>query len=154
MQRLQRRRDSRGGFTLLEILIVLAIIGVIAAMVVPRLVAQQKNANIQVTKQSIKGLQSAVEIYAVDHSASFPSGGTEILDSLLVESTATDGRTLAPYLKSKPLDAWQRPLYYEYPNTKTSLDEPAIWSAGPDGKNDNGGGDDINNWTAAVQSTK
>ena len=41
MQRLQRRRESRGGFTLLEVLIVLAIIGVIAAMVVPRLVAQQ-----------------------------------------------------------------------------------------------------------------
>ncbi len=93
MQRLQRRRDSRGGFTLLEVLIVLAIIGVIAAMVVPRLVAQQKNANIQVTKQSIKGLQSAIEMYAVDHSATFPTGGQEILDSLLVASTAQDGRS-------------------------------------------------------------
>jgi general secretion pathway protein G len=154
MQRLQRRRQSRGGFTLLEVLIVLAIIGVIAAMVVPRLVAQQKNANIQVTKQSIKGLQSALEIYAVDHSATFPTGGAEVLDQLLVASTAPDGRTLEPYLKSKPLDAWQRPLYYEYPNTKTNLDEPAIWSAGPDGKNDNGGGDDINNWTALPAATR
>jgi len=154
MQRLQRRRDSRGGFTLLEVLIVLAIIGVIAAMVVPRLVSQQRNANIQVTKNSIIGLQKALEIYAVDHSATFPSGGPEILDQLLVTSTAPDGRTLEPYLKSKPLDAWQRPLYYEYPNTKINLDEPAIWSAGPDGKNDNGGNDDINNWTALPSAAK
>ena len=154
MQRLQRRRKAREGFTLLEVLIVLAIIGVIAAMVVPRLVAQQRNANIQVTKNSIKGLQSALEIYAVDHSATFPTGGQEILDQLLVTSTAPDGRQLEPYLKSKPLDAWQRPLYYEYPNTKTNLDEPAIWSGGPDGKNDNGANDDINNWTALPSATK
>jgi general secretion pathway protein G len=154
MQRLQRRRENRGGFTLLEVLIVLAIIGVIAAMVVPRLVAQQKNANIQVTKQSIKGLQSALEMYAVDHSASFPHGGPEVLDQLLVASTHSDGRTLEPYLKSKPLDAWQHPLYYEYPNTKSNLDEPAIWSGGPDGKNDNGGNDDINNWTSLSAATK
>ncbi|HVJ87125.1 MAG TPA: type II secretion system major pseudopilin GspG [Caulifigura sp.] len=155
MQRLERRRAARSGFTLLEVLIVLAIIGVIAAMVVPRLVAQQRNANIQVTKQSIKGLQSALEIYAVDHGASFPSGGQEILDSLLVSSTAPDGRTLEPYLKAKPLDAWQRPLFYEYPaNGKTTLDEPAIWSPGPDGKNDNGGGDDINSWTTLPAATK
>jgi general secretion pathway protein G len=154
MQRMQRRRETRAGFTLLEVLIVLAIIGVIAAMVVPRLVAQQKNANIQVTRQSIKGLQSALEIYAVDHGASFPSGGQEVLDQLLVASTAPDGRQLEPYLKSKPLDAWQMPLFYEYPNTKSNLDEPAIWSSGPDRKNDNGGGDDINNWTALPAASK
>jgi general secretion pathway protein G len=47
------------------------------------------------------------------------------------------------------MDAWGEPLYYQYPNDKatSAVDKPAIWSAGPDRKNDNGSNDDINNWT-------
>ena len=43
---------------------------------------------------------------------------------------------------------WGNPLNYEYPSTKgqTTVDKPAIWSVGPDGKDDNGSNDDINNW--------
>jgi len=155
MQRLQRRRESRGGFTLLEVLIVLAIIGVIAAMVVPNLVARQRGANIQVTRQSIKNVQAALDMYAVEHSGTFPDGtGPEVLDKLLVAETTADGRTLEPFLKAKPLDAWQRPLNYEFPNQKSGTNEPALWSNGPDGKNDNGGGDDIASWTALTANTK
>lgn len=155
MQRLQRRHENRGGFTLLEVLIVLAIIGVIAAMVVPNLVARQRSANIQVTKQSIKNAQTALDMYAVEHQGAFPEGtGPEVLDKLLVAETTTDGRQLEPFLKSKPLDAWQHALNYEYPNQKSGANEPAIWSNGPNGKNDNGGPDDINSWTTATAATK
>ncbi|MFG0335104.1 MAG: type II secretion system major pseudopilin GspG, partial [Maioricimonas sp. JB049] len=139
------RRARRAGFTLLELLIVLAIIGVIAAMVVPRLLGQQKQANIKATRASIHGLEQALKLYAVDHDASFPSGNQEALQQLIAP-TDRNGKSMEPYLEKLPLDAWGEPFYYEYPNSKSSVDKPAIWSSGPDRKNDNGSGDDINNW--------
>jgi general secretion pathway protein G len=138
----------RRGFTLLEVLIVLAILGVIAAMVVPRFLTQQQSANIKATQTSIYGLESAVELYAVDNQGEFPQGGQEVLELLMQPRTdPTTGRTLGTVLDKPPLDAWGQMLYYEYPNTKVSVDKPAVWSSGPDRKNDNGSGDDVNNWS-------
>ncbi|MBX3443493.1 MAG: type II secretion system major pseudopilin GspG [Planctomyces sp.] len=150
MQRLRRPQPRRGGFTLLEILIVLSIIGVIAAMVVPQLIGQQREANIKASRANIKGLESAVKLYAVSQAGQYPQGGQEALTVLLQPTVGSDGRTTEPLLRSVPMDAWQRPLFYEYPNTKSNIDEPAIWSAGPNGINENGAGDDINNWSQAT----
>lgn len=151
MQRYQQRttaaRRQRRGFTLLEVLIVLAILGVIAAMVVPRLLGQQRAANEKATAISIRSIESALDLYAVDNQGQYPQGGSDILQQLTQPSTdPVTGREREPYLDSVPLDAWQRPFNYEYPNSKVSVDKPAIWSSGADGKNDEGGGDDINNW--------
>ena len=70
MKKHQSQRDRqlrRRGFTLLEVLLVLAILGVIAAMVVPRLIDQQQGAMISTTKASIHMLQKTMDLYAVDH---------------------------------------------------------------------------------------
>ena len=140
-------RRERRGFTLLEVLIVLAILGVIAALVVPKLIGQQQTANENATALSIKSIESALDMYAVDHQGEYPSGGQEVLDTLTQPWTdQLTGRERQPYLDTVPLDAWQRPFYYEYPNGKVTQDKPAIWSAGRDGQNDDGNGDDINNW--------
>ena len=51
------------------------------------------------------------------------------------------------YVDKVPRDAWDQPLFYESPNTKvTDTDRPAIWSSGPNRQNENGEGDDVNNW--------
>jgi general secretion pathway protein G len=148
-----RRAKRRSGFTLLELLIVLAIIGVLAAMVVPQLLGRQKEANVKITRTSIKGLEDALKLYAVDHDAAFPEGGQEALN-LLLNPTDKYGKPMSAYLERAPLDAWGQALFYEFPNTKAAtsaaVERPAIWSSGPNRKNDNGTGDDVNNWDEAV----
>lgn len=142
-----RQPRRRGGFTLLEVLLVLAILGVIAAMVVPQLIGRQQKANIDVTRVSIQALENALKNYAIDHSGEFPVGNQEVL-TVLFEPVDRNGRPLPPYLEKMPTDAWGTVLFYEFPNSKaTRSSKPAIWSAGPNKQNEDGGGDDINNWS-------
>ncbi len=143
------RAKRRGGFTLLELLIVLAIIGVLAAMVVPQFLGAQKKSQIDATRASIYNLEKALSMYAVAHDAEFPQGNQEALNVLL-QPTDKYGKPESPYLERLPLDAWGQVFFYEFPNTKAAANlsnlKPAIWSAGPDRKNDNGTNDDVNNW--------
>ena len=133
------------GFTLIEVLLVVAILGVIAAAVVPALIGRQQEANIQISKTDIKGLEQAMKMYAIDHDGEYLQGGKDALPQLTSPSEYR-GKKMKPYLEEIPKDAWGEPLYYEYPSTKAG-DKPAIWSSGPNRQNEDGGGDDINNWS-------
>ncbi len=148
MQMVRVRRSSRArraAFTLLEVLIVLAIIGVIAAMVVPRLLGQQQQANIDATIGNIRGAESALELYAKDHFGSYPvASGNEEVWTMLMTPEEVNGRRIGPWLEEPAKDAWGRKLYYEYSGGIDEL-KPKIWSVGPDGQN--GTADDVNNWT-------
>ena len=135
-----RSRRRREGFTLLEVLLVLAILGVIAVMVVPQLMGRQQKANIDVTRSSIKGLESALKLYTVDHDGEYPQGDQEVLEQLMQPTEETD-----PYVENVN-DAWGEMLFYRYPGTKQDASKPDIWSSGPNRKNEDGAGDDINNW--------
>jgi general secretion pathway protein G len=142
-----RVRTRRGGFSLLELLIVLAIIGIIAAMVVPQLLGTQQQAQIDATKGSIKGLEDALNLYAVRHNAKLPEsseGGIE----LLLATEDERGQPVTPILDEIPRDAWGNPFQYTYPAQNQTLPNKAdIYSFGPNEQDDNGSGDDINNWT-------
>lgn len=140
--------STRTAFTLIELLIVLGIIGLIAAMVVPNLIGRQQEANIKVTKTNIAGFENALKQYAASHNGDYLQGGQEVVNILMSGEQTADGQVLQPYLDKVPMDAWGVPLYYEYPNTKVpNALKPAIWSSGYNRQNEEGAGDDINNWT-------
>ena len=142
------RRRARTGFTLLEVLLVLAILGVIGAMVVPQLLGQQKKAMVQTTQASIKNFEDAVELYAVGNDGEYPQGTEETVIELLMSPVdPVTGQSIQPILDEIPMDAWKNPLKYEYPpsgNHSVVGSKPAIWSIGPD-KQD-GSDDDVTNW--------
>ncbi|GIX03073.1 MAG: type II secretion system protein GspG [Planctomycetaceae bacterium] len=143
------QRPWPAGFTLTEVLLVLVILGVIAAMVVPNLLGRQQEANIRATRASIKGFEDALKQFAVANNADFPEGSAEQAVSILLNpGQDASGRPISPYLEKVPTDAWNQPLYYEWPNTKVANPtKPAIWSSGPNRVNEDGAGDDINNWS-------
>lgn len=149
----KQNRPQRRGFTLTEVLLVLAILGVIAAMVVPNLIGQQQSANIMATKANIKGFEEAIKQYAIANDGVFPEGSRdEIFQLLMMPGIDNDGRTVAPYLEKTPRDAWDQPLYYQFPNSKVAnATKPAIWSSGPNKQNEDGGGDDVNNWNEQLR---
>lgn len=141
-----RRRTRRSGFSLLELLIVLGLIGLLSAMVVPQLLGRQEEASVRTTQDSIRHLELALRHYGVRHDSEFPAGDEDVL-KVLIAPTDANGQPLPPYIESIPCDAWGHPLCYQYPPTRqTQVDKPDIWSPGPNGVDENGNGDDVNNW--------
>ena len=139
---------SRAAFTLLELIIVLAILAVLAAMVVPNLLGSQKKANIKATQASISGLEGALKLYAAEYNnGEYPAGDGEEVLALLRATEDEEGQAIDPLLDDDPLDAWGQLLHYEYPSSKNDSTKPAIWSSGPNQTDENGDGDDVTNWT-------
>lgn len=142
----RRARRARAGFTLVEIMIVLAILVLLIAMVGPRLLKQQDKADKQITQQQIKSVEQALDLYKIAN-RTYPS--TEEGIAALISKPADEARSRnwdGPYLDADtlPIDPWGNQLRYEYPPSNGS-DKPQIWSLGEDGKENTE--DDIKNWT-------
>lgn len=124
------------GFTLLELLVVIVIIGLLAGYVAPRYFSQVGRSEIQVARVQIDALEKALDQYRLDMRR-YPSAeeGLQALVAKPASSTAWNG----PYLKKAvPSDPWGRPFVYRVPGEKGEFD---LISLGRDGK-PGGGGDD------------
>ena len=130
------------GFTMVELLLVLVILAVLAAIVVPRLAGRGEQARETAAVTQISVFKTALNTFEIDNGY-FPST-QEGLDALIEEpSNAKNWR--GPYLESNtiPLDPWQNAYTYEYPGKHNERGYD-IMSMGLDGRM--GGDDDVVNW--------
>ena len=132
---------SKAGFTLIELMLVVIIIGALVAMVLPRLSGRTEQARIQAGQADIRSnIATALKLYELDN-GSFPST-SEGLNALLIKPG--DSRNWnGPYLEKKPIDPWGREYKYESPGGHRTQDYD-LYSLGKDGQS--GTADDITNW--------
>ncbi|HIE99496.1 MAG TPA: prepilin-type N-terminal cleavage/methylation domain-containing protein [Fuerstia sp.] len=148
MKTMKRRQPSsrRSAFTLLELLIVLAIIVLIAAMVAPNLFDSLKDANIQTTRATIRTIEDCFKRKAVKNNGVFDAtSGPEAIRTLTEQWQDSMGQQQQPLLEETPRDAWNNEFQYSY-DSNSDL-KPKIWSYGPDGEDGGGSSstDDISN---------
>ena len=135
-------RSLMRGFTLLELLVVMVIIGLLAGLVAPRYFAQVGKSQVKVAKAQIDSLEKALDQYRLDV-VHYPS--TEEGLQALVAAPSSEANWAGPYLrKGIPADPWGRPYVYTQPGTHGEYD---LLSYGKDGREGGTGEDaDIVNW--------
>lgn len=137
-----RNRSARRGFTLVELLLVLVILGMLAALVLPKFTGRTEQARVTAAQTQIATFGTALDAFEVD-TGSYPRGSDGLQQLLVAPREGTGWR--GPYLKSDiPLDPWGNAYVYECPG-KVNPAGYDLMSMGPDGQA--GTEDDIVNGT-------
>jgi len=124
-----KRTDA--GFTLLEILVVVAILGLLIGLVAPAALRQLGGARVTIAKQSIERVASVLDLYKLD-TGNYPTTDQGI--AALIQRPAGVVGWNGPYIRSEaaPLDPWSRPYFYRSPSTRAGR-EVDVCSTGPKG---------------------
>lgn len=127
------------GFSLIELLVVLMILGLIAGLVVPNVLERGQDAKLKAAAAEVQRLSMAVDEYYLDNGRP----PEELRDLLEKPSSASNWN--GPYIKETNLsDPWENPYQYRYPGQNRSYD---LWSHGADGSpGGEGANADITNW--------
>jgi len=134
-------RRRRTGFTLVELLLVMVILGVLAAVVVPKFRGRSEQARLTAAQTQIANFETALDAFEVDNGY-YPRSAEGLLD--LVERPNNAKNWRGPYLRHGiPRDPWENEYVYTYPG-KNNEEGYDLMSMGLDGRV--GGGDDIINW--------
>lgn len=141
MYRVTHTTHRQRGFTLIEVMVVVVILGILAAIVVPRIMDRPDEARITKARQDIRALESALNLYRLDN-YTYPTTD-QGLEALTQKPVPEPPRWKeGGYVDRLPMDPWQRPYQYLSPGSRGAID---IYSMGPDGQP--GTDDDIGNWT-------
>lgn len=137
------RRSLQAGFTLIELMVVLVIIGVLAALIVPNVLDRADDARVMAAKTDVNNLSQALKLYKLDNQR-MPTT-EQGLQALLVKPTSGPiPANWKPYLEKLPNDPWGRPYQYLNPGIKGEVD---VMSLGADGQAGGEGKDaDIGSW--------
>jgi general secretion pathway protein G len=132
------------GFTLIEIMVVVVILGILAALIAPNVINRIDDAQAAKVRQDIRAVESALKLYRLDNFR-YPTSD-QGLQALVTPPTEGRGRTAAgAYLDRMPKDPWDRPYLYENPGKNAEFD---IYTLGRDGAPGGEGPDaDIGNWS-------
>jgi general secretion pathway protein G len=151
MTRIQERPVARrgtrrqGGFTLIEIMVVVVILGILAALVVPNILGNVDEARATAAVQDIRAIESALDMFRLDNFR-YPTTeeGLEALVSQPIDPNIRNWRQ-GGYLKKLPKDPWGNPYQYESPGSRGEID---IYTYGADGQpGGEGPAADLVNWT-------
>jgi general secretion pathway protein G len=137
------RREK--GFTLIEIMVVVVIIGLLATLVLPRVLGRQEQAQIEKARADIQALSSALKLYKLDN-YNFPSTqqGLEALRREPTGEPSANNWKEGGYIERLPMDPWGNEYQYLSPGRYGEFD---LWSYGSDGKpGGTGAAADIGNW--------
>ena len=138
-------QQRQQGFTLIEIMVVVVILGILAALVVPQVMSRPDQAKVTVAQGDIKAIAAALDMYRLDNHV-YPSTqqGLEALVKKPSGMPAAKHWNKDAYLKRLPVDPWGNPYQYLAPGSQGPFD---LYSLGADGKE--GGSEnaaDIGNW--------
>ncbi len=130
----------QAGFTLIEVMVVVVILGILAAVVVPRVMDRPEQARISATRNNIKAIRSALDMYKLDnHGYPTTDQGLQALASK--PESGPEAENWSGYMERIPQDAWGREYFYLSPGKQGKVD---VFSSGPNGRA--GDDDDIGSW--------
>ena len=139
----QLRRAAQAGFTLIELMVVLVIIGVLAALIVPNVLDRADDARVTAARTDVNNLMQALKLYRLDNQR-YPTT-EQGLQALIAKPTVDPvPPNWKPYLEKLPNDPWGRPYQYLNPGVKGEVDVMSLGGdgqAGGEGKNA-----DIGSW--------
>ncbi len=137
------RLRRAAGFTLIELMVVLVIIGVLAALIVPNVLDRTDDARATAARTDVTNLMQALKLYKLDNQR-FPSAEQGLQALVQRPSAPPLPGNWKPYLEKLPADPWGQPYQYLNPGVKGEVD---VMSFGADGKSGGEGKDaDIGSW--------
>lgn len=136
------RQAAARGFTLLELLVVLVVLGLLASLVAPKYFKQLGKSEAKTARAQIEGIAKAVDLYRLD-TGKFPSSEQGL--GVLTARPTNEAKWNGPYLqKEVPLDPWGRPYVYKSPGEHGDYDIASLGKDGaPGGEDENA---DLGNW--------
>jgi general secretion pathway protein G len=137
------RRRLQAGFTLIELMVVLLIIGVLAALIVPNVLDRADDARVTAAKTDVNNLMQALKLYRLDNQR-YPTAEQGLQALLTKPTTAPVPPNWKSYLDLLPNDPWGKPYVYLNPGIKGEID---VMSFGADGQaGGEGKNADIGSW--------
>ncbi|HQX67346.1 MAG TPA: type II secretion system major pseudopilin GspG [Ottowia sp.] len=140
---LAARARRAAGFTLIELMVVLVIIGVLAALIVPNVLDRTDDARATAARTDVHNIMQALKLYKLDNQR-YPTPEQGLAALVQRPSTPPVPGNWKPYLEKLPNDPWGQPYQYLNPGIKGEVD---VMSFGADGKSGGEGKDaDIGSW--------